>query len=30
LAAAAIVAALAFAVNVLGLSPDVFPNFLPE
>jgi predicted secreted protein len=30
LVAAVIVGALAFAVNVFGLSPDVFPNFLPE
>ena len=30
LVAAAIVAILAFAVNVFGLSPDIFPNFLPE
>jgi predicted secreted protein len=30
LTAAIIVAAVSFAVNVYGLSPDIFPNFLPE
>lgn len=30
LIAAVIVGVVAVAVNVYGLSPDVFPNFLPE
>jgi predicted secreted protein len=30
LVAALIVGVVAFAVNVYGLSPDVFPNFLPD